>query len=91
MHGARRTILVIITGTPTPMVACRVARIDNLHRDRRATGHAIIVCIESTGGELVATTACGSTVRLAAAVDASLEEFLVDGAIVDARTPRPFP
>ena len=91
MHRARRAILVIITRAPTPMIPIIITRIDNLQRDGRTARDAIVVGIEAAGGELVAATAGAAAVRLANAVELALEEFLVDGAVVDAGAAGPLP
>ena len=91
MHRARRAILVIITRAPTPMIPIIKARIDNLQRDGRTARDAIVIGVEAARGELVAATAGASTIRLADAVEAALEEFLVDGAVVDAGAAGPLP
>ena len=91
MHRARRTILIIVTSAPTPVITIREARINHLERDSRAAGDAIIIRIEAARGELVADTASVSAIGLAGAVEAALEELLVDGAIIHARATGPLP
>lgn len=73
------------------MVASRIACIDYLQGDRRAACDTTIIRVEPACGELIANTASASTIRLAGAVYAALEELLVDRAVVDARTAGPFP
>ena len=73
------------------MVASRVTRINDLQGDCGTTSDTIIIGIEAACGELVAATASATAIRLAAAVYAALEEFLVDGAVVDTRAAGPFP
>ncbi len=91
MHRARRAIFVIIARAPTPMVSIRIARIDNLQGDGRTACDTIIVGIEAACGELIAAAAGATTIRLAGAIEAALEELLVHGAVVDARATRPLP
>ena len=91
MHRARRTILIIITRTPTPVIPTIKTSIHNLQRNRRPAPDAIIIRIEAARRQLIALTAGAPAVRLAGAVQAALEELLVDGAVVDARAARPLP
>ena len=92
MHRALRTILVVTTGTPAPMVPGPVTRIDDLHRDRGSASDAAVVGVEAGGGELKAGAAGTSTVRGAAAVQGAIEDFLVHGGVVDASAAvGPFP
>ena len=91
VHRARRTILIIVTSAPTPVIAIREARINHLERDSRAARDAIIIRIEAARGELVADTASVSAIGLAGAVEAALEELLVDGAIIHSRATGPLP
>ncbi len=91
MHRTRRAILEIVTRAPTPFAPTRIARIDNLQGDGRTAPDTIVVSIEAACRELKAAAAGAPTVRLASAVDAALEELLVDGAVVDARATRPLP
>ena len=91
MHRARGTVLIVITRTTTPMVTIIIASIDNLQRDRRTARDTIIVGIEAARRQLKALTACSSTVRLACTIQATLEELLIYGAVVDAGATRPLP
>ena len=68
MHRALRTILVVTTGTPAPMVPGPVTRIDYLHRDRGSASDAAVVGVEAGRGELVAGPAGTSAIRCAVAV-----------------------
>ena len=91
MHRAVRTVLEIIARAPAPMIAVRKARVDNLQRDRGPAARAVIVRVEAAGRELVAGAAGAAAVGLAGAVEGALEEFLVDGAVVDAGAAGPLP
>ena len=91
MHRARRTILVIVAGAPTPVVTIREARIDNLQSDGRPAPRAIVVGIKAACGELIASSASTAAIRLASAVEGALEKLLVDGTIIHARATRPLP
>ena len=73
------------------MIPIIKTRIDNLQRDGGPARDAIVVGIEAASGELVAATAGAAAIRLADAVEGALEEFLVDGAVVDAGAAGPLP
>ena len=91
VDSAIATILEIITRAPAPVISVRVTSVDNLDRDRAPRADAVVVGVEATGGELVALPARGTAIGLAAAVELTFEELLVDGAIVDARAAAPLP
>lgn len=91
MHPAVATILVVIARAPAPVIPRRVARVDNLHRDRGPAAHAVVVRVHAGGRELVALPARGPAVGLAGAVECAVEELLVDGGVVEACAAGPLP
>ena len=66
------------------MIAIRETSINNLQRNRRSAPGPIIIRIEAAGGKFEAGSAGATAVGLAGGVDGTLEELLVDGAVVDA-------
>ena len=73
------------------MVSIIITSIDNLQRNRRTASDAIVIGVEATRRQLVALSAGASTIRLPRAIQAALEELLVDGAVIDSGASRPLP
>ena len=73
------------------MVSIVITSIHNLQRNGRTASDAIVIGIEAARRQLIALAAGASTIRLPRAIQATLEELLIDRAVVDARASRPLP
>ena len=73
------------------MVSVVVTSINNLQRNGRTASDAVVIGIEAARRQLIALTAGTSAVRLPGTIQATLEELLIDSAIIDARASRPLP
>ena len=91
MDRARRTIFVVVARAATPTAPGAITSVDDLQRHGGPASDAVVVGVEAARRQLKALTAGASAIRLPRAVEATLEELLVDRAVVDAGAARPLP